>query len=130
MVVGHFDGAANDGNCGVGMVINVDSLHSNRLRLDVGRGTNTKSKLLALWGLIYFSIHKNIPGLLVLGDSKVIVDWALGLHNIHIVDLEHWLGWVKDLFGIFSSLTFQHVYCENNLADCIFKRFIYTPSPY
>ena len=56
------------------MVITVDRLLSYRLLLDVGRGTNTKSKLLALWGLLLFAIDKNFLDLHVRGDSKVIVD--------------------------------------------------------
>ena len=69
-------------------------------------------------GIDFFAIHKNIHDLHVWGDSKVIVDWALGKHIIHSIDLEHWLFRVKELFGHFSSLTFQHVYREfNSLVD-------------
>ena len=123
--VGYFDGAANAGRCGVGMVIFVEGSLSYRLLVDVGCSTNTKSKLMVLWGLLYFVIHKNIQDFHVWGNSKVIVDWALGKHIIHSMDLKHWLLWVEELFGHFSSLTFQHVYREfNSLADELSKRAI------
>ena len=84
-----FDGATKDGFCGVGMVIRMENSLSYKLRMDAGRGTNTKSELLVLWGLLYFSFQKKILDLYVLVDSKVIIDWALDKHNIHIVDMEH-----------------------------------------
>ena len=123
--MGQFDGAASARSCGVEMVIIVDRSLSYILLLGVGCGTNTKSELLALWGLLFFAIHKNIHDLHVRGDSKVIVDWALGKHIIHSIDLERCLFQVKDIFGHFSSLTFQHVYREfNSLADELSKRAI------
>lgn len=93
--------------------------------MDVGFGMNTKSELLALWGLLFFAIHKKFLALQVRGDSKAIIDWALNKHEIHSVELEHWLSRVKDLFRQFSYLSFQHVYSEYNaLADDLSKRAI------
>ena len=60
--------------------------------MDVGQGTNTKEELMALWGLLYFARSRQITKLFFLGDSKVIVDLALEIHNIHYVYLFHWLG--------------------------------------
>ena len=74
---------------------------------------------------MFFAIHKNVRDLHVQGDSKVIVEWALGKHSIHSLDLEHWLLRVKELLELFSSLTFHHVYREFNLlADDLSKKAI------
>ena len=60
-----------------------------------------------------------------MGDSKVIVDWALGIHNIHSVDLAHWIFHVKGIFRRFNGLSFHHIYREHNyLADEISKKAI------
>ena len=92
--------------------------------MDVGSGTNTKSELLALWGLL-FALHKNFHELHVRGDSLVIIDWALGKHSIHSLELEHWILRVKDLIGHFRIVTFQHVFREfNSLADDLSKKAI------
>ena len=107
------------------MVIIVDKLQSYKLLLDVGYGTNTKSELLALWGLLFFAILKNLLALQVRGASTVIIDWVLGKHVIHSVELENWLCRVKDIFKHFISLSFQHVYREYNaLAHDLSKRAI------
>ena len=75
--------------------------------------------------LLFFAIHKNLLALQVRRDSKVIIDWALDKHDIHSVELEHWLCRVKDLFRQLNSLSFQHVYREYNvLADDLSKRAI------
>ena len=65
--------------CGAGMVVRIALNHSFWLRMDVGRSTNTIVKLLALWGLLYFASERHFSGLHVMGDSKAIVDCALGI---------------------------------------------------
>ena len=87
--MGYFDGAANAGRCGDGMHILVDIFQHFRLHMGTGLGTNTRSELLALWGLLYFDLHKNFRNLHVRGDSKVIIEWALGNYDIHSMELEH-----------------------------------------
>ena len=61
--VGYFEGAANVGSCGTKMVLIMDSLLSFRPCLDLGVGTNANSKLLSLWGILYYALHKNISDL-------------------------------------------------------------------
>lgn len=61
--IGYFDGAANAGVYGAGMVLIADCQHSFRLHLDLGEGTNTMSKLLGLWGLLCFANLRNISEL-------------------------------------------------------------------
>ena len=87
--MGFFNGAAKDGICRDGMIIQMENSFSYKLCMDAGRGTNTKSELLPLWELLFFVSQRKIIDLKVLGDSKVIIDWALDKHKIHIIDLEH-----------------------------------------
>ena len=58
-----------------------------------------------------------------MGDSKVIIDWALEKHMIHVIDLKHWMNRVKALKAQFRVLQFQHIYREFNIeADVLSKR--------
>ena len=60
LVTGFFDGAKQKDCCGVGMVIKLQLNHKVLLGMVVGKGTNTKAELLALWGLLWFAQLKNI----------------------------------------------------------------------
>lgn len=112
---GFFDGAEKNGSCGARMVIQLEENHTFLLRMDVGKGTNTRAKLLALWGLLYFSRYHEISMSLVLGDSKVIVDWALDSHTILSVSLFHWLRRVRRLMVYSPSLSFSDIYRSSTL---------------
>ena len=70
LVTGYFDGVEQKGLCGFGMVIKVNINHCFNLRMVVGFGTNTKAKLVALCGILYFSHYKQLYLCQILGDSK------------------------------------------------------------
>ena len=115
-MVGYFDDVANDGRCGAGMVLLVNDSLSFRLLMNVGSGTNTKSELLALWGLLFFAFHKNYCDLHVRGDSLVTIDWDLGNHSIRSLDLEtlaftgersHWTFQLTDFSACVQRV--QHI---------------------
>lgn len=74
--VGYFDGAAHGGFCGAGMMIRIQPDITYILGLGIGRGTNTRAELLALWGLLRFAKDIDLHELLVLGDSQVLGDRA------------------------------------------------------
>ena len=79
------------------MVIKLKENLSYRLRMGIGRGSNMKAKILALWGLLFFAHEKDLLSLTILGDLKVIVDWANDIHLLHTIELHHWIKRVKDL---------------------------------
>jgi len=78
---GHFDGAVQRGRCGGGGYIQLNSQHSFHFRIGLGSGSNTRSELLALWTLLWLAIYKHIDILHVIGDSKVIIDWAVVINS-------------------------------------------------
>ena len=53
-LVAFFDGPVKDELCGVGMVVTMDLNHAFLLHMDASCGTNTRSELLAMWGILYF----------------------------------------------------------------------------
>ena len=68
---------------GARMMINLKQNLSYRLRMGIGKGSNIKVDLLALWGLLSFAYEKDMLSLTILGDSKVIVDWDNNIHILH-----------------------------------------------
>ena len=71
------------------MVIRLSHSFSYRLKFSVFFGTNTKAELLVIWELLYFAKEKETSLAMILGDSKVIIDWAKSIHEIHILELHH-----------------------------------------
>jgi len=90
-----------------------------------GAGTNTRAKLLVLWGLLRFASNIGIVSIQVFGDSKVIVDWATGCLEIQVITLVHWCQRTKSLISSFSEITFQHIFRElNSVADGLSKKAV------
>ena len=54
-IVGFFNGAEQEGLYGVGIVVRFNSKHVVNLWMGASKGTNTK--VLVLWGLLWFSKH-------------------------------------------------------------------------
>lgn len=55
-----FDGAEKNDQCGAGMILQIKSDHIIYLKMGVGIGTNTKAKLLSLWGLLWFALKRGV----------------------------------------------------------------------
>ena len=72
----------------------------------MGRGSNSKAKLLALWGILYLSQVWEVEEVLIVGDSQVIVGWANGVSHFHSLILEHWKLRVSRLISSFKSISF------------------------
>ena len=83
--------------------------------MDASHRTNAKAKLLDLWGLLFFVKKRQILGLIVMGVSKVVVDWAMEAHTIQSMDLYHWIGRVMRLLVLFNNISFLHLYKEFNM---------------
>ena len=113
-IYGFFDGSEQDGNCGTGMILRIYDSHSFKLRMGVGSGNNTFSELLALWGLLWFTIYIYILYLFIFGESNVIIDWAKGLTNLQSLSYDCWLKRIGLLKNCFLSLSFGHLYREFN----------------
>lgn len=61
----------------------------------------------------------------VLGDSKMIVDWATGRSDIHVINLAHWCQRIEDRISSFELITFPHIFRElNYIVDTLSKKVI------
>ena len=58
--------------------------------MSLGKCSNTFTKLLALWGLLWFVKRRGFMVIRIVGDSKVIVDWANGQSSIQSLLLHDW----------------------------------------
>jgi len=63
--------------------------HVFELKLGGGCGSNTRAELIALWGLLFFASSKGVFHLMVLGDSKIIIDWIIGRTRLKFINM----GW-------------------------------------
>jgi hypothetical protein len=86
---GYFDGASqgHPPSCGVGVVLYINQNHYIYIRYAPGGGKNNKVELIALWTLLETSKKKDIRKLQVLGDSKLVIDWAQGKISIQNTNL-------------------------------------------
>jgi ribonuclease HI len=84
-----FYGASQDKGfkCGVGSLLKCQVLCSFRLKMNCGRGTNTRGELLALWCILYFARYKKVTRLHLVGDSKIIIDWFSNDDNLQVISL-------------------------------------------
>ena len=77
--------------CGVGVVLWLDRSNMYKIWMCCVSSSNTKSKLLYLWIILYFSKHLQLDGIQIYGDAKVIIDWASNVCNINILHLSAWM---------------------------------------
>jgi ribonuclease HI len=127
--VAWFDGASQQGGalCGAGGKIALNPHTCICWTLNCGQGTNTKAELIGAWtSLVLASRHTDV--LLLLGDSKLTIDWLNGLADFRVAALNCWKDRTKDATLLFSKLTFQHIFREENSeADSLSKKALLLP---
>ena len=88
--MGFFDGEAQTGIGGAGMILYISWNHFFHMPMGCGRCSNMKAELLALWGLLHVASTIGLPRLTLLGDSKVLIEWVQSIARLHVSDLEQW----------------------------------------
>jgi ribonuclease HI len=84
-------------------------------------GSNTKAELIGAWTSLILA-HRHTDNLLLLGDSKLIIDWLKGVADFQVAALNSWKERTKDATLLFRNLTFQHIFREANIeADTLSK---------
>jgi len=122
-----FDGAAQSNGlcCGAGGIFKTHLLRITKWFLNCGAGTNTKAELMGLWASLSLASIWSINHLLVLGDSRVIIDWITKKSKLHSVHVECWKQKTLDLSKRFTNINFQHISRSyNSEADALSKRAI------
>jgi ribonuclease HI len=62
--------------CGVGVMLFIKHNHYIFIRYALGSGSNNREEFIALWTLLETTKKKDIRKLQVMGDSKLVIDWA------------------------------------------------------
>jgi ribonuclease HI len=101
---------------------------SIRWTLNYGQGTNTKAELLGAWASLVL-VRCYTEELLLLGDSKLAIDWLKGLADFQVAVLGCWKERTKEAAQLFKKLSFQHIFREENSeADSLSKIALNLPS--
>ena len=67
---------------GAGEVIHLSETNQIYFKLGLGRVTNSKAELSALWATLKITKDKQIDRLNIYGDSKIVIEWAQGRNSI------------------------------------------------
>jgi ribonuclease HI len=96
--------------------------------LSCGQGTNTKAEILGAWASLVLA-RRYTEELLLLGDSKLAIDWLNGLADFQVAILGCWKERTKEAALLFKKLSFQHIFREDNSeADSLSKIALNLPS--
>jgi hypothetical protein len=105
-----FDGAAQvTGLCGAGGIFRSHHSRTTKWYFSCGVGSNTKAELLGLWTTLYLASSWSIKNIIVLGDSRVVIDWINHKSNLHSVHIEGWKLKTLQLSKLFSDISFLHL---------------------
>jgi hypothetical protein len=127
--VAWFDGTAQQGGalCGAEGKIALNSHTCIHWTLNCGQGSNMKAELLGAWASLILAC-RHTDELLLLGDSKITIDWLNGLADFQVAALECWKERTQDATLLFRKLSFSHIYREENSeADTLSKRALHLP---
>jgi hypothetical protein len=83
---------------------------------------------MGLWGLLHLAQRLSIKKLMVVGDSKVTIDWINDCSNLNLMYLHSWKDRIKSLKEDFEDIHFMHIHREfNTMADQLSKLALDNP---
>jgi len=109
-------------NCGVGIFIKLSSDDSYKTHFAGGKGKNMKDEIFGLWGLLFFAQRLSISKLMVVGDSKVTIDWINDRSNLNLIYLHNWKEQIRVLKATFEETHFMHIHREFNTIPYILSK--------
>jgi ribonuclease HI len=87
-----------------------------------------KAELLGAWASLILACRLHTDELLLLGDSKIIIDWLNGQADFHVAALECWKERTQEATNSIKNLSFSHIYREENSeADTLSKKALFMP---
>jgi hypothetical protein len=83
---------------------------------------------MGVWASLILAQRLDINEMLLLGDSKVIIDWLNGQVDLQAIALECWKERTQEATRHIKSLSFSHIYREDNSdADTLSKKALSMP---
>jgi len=126
---GFFDGACQGHPpvCGVGVFLCINHNHYIHVCYAPERGTNDRAEFIALRTLLEIASIKDVKKLQIMGDSKLVIDWARKKATISDVRLEPLLRDIKH-----SMKSFEWFPSTTSLENSMRKQTLYQrrPSPF
>jgi hypothetical protein len=93
--------------------------------LAIGSSTNIRDELVGLWGLLFFSLRFRFLDLMVVGDSKVIIDWFDGISSLNVLSLQCWKRKTLELKSAFNSIQYFHIHRSFNSLAYYLSKFAF-----
>ena len=85
------------------------------INMGCGHSTNTRSKLMALWALLFVAKELGIPSLHVHGDSTTVINQVKGRVALSALNLEGWCQNIRNPESSFLSLLISFMFIENTM---------------
>ena len=93
-------------------IIHLDKTNKISFKVGLGRATNSKAKLSALWAIMKIAVDKQLKKVHIYGDSKIVIDWETGKNDIRAPHLQNLLREIRALQPSFEEVHFEHIYRE------------------
>jgi len=90
-------------------VLFINQSHYSHIRYAPSKGTNNQVEFIALWTLLAIAQLKGVKNLQVMGESKLLVDWALKKVKVENVRLGPLLRDIQNTLQSFEWLSFKHI---------------------
>lgn len=87
---------------------------SFHFRYDLGRASNNKVNVFTLWLLLTSAKQKGCRNIQVIGDSKLVIDWASQKCHVKNIRLGPIVNIVKELIVSLDQICFSHIYGKLN----------------
>lgn len=92
------------------------------IRISIRPKANTKAKLITTWTLLVVARHKNIKNIMILGDSKCVIDWLKGETQLEVLKLVAWKHKIGEIRGYLREIKSQYIYRDfNKYVDILSK---------
>jgi ribonuclease HI len=69
-----------------------------------GKGSNTRAELMGAWASLTLAHRLSISDMILLGDSKIVIDWLKKKANLQAVALESWKERIKETISLFRDI--------------------------
>ena len=88
-----------------------------------------KAELMGGWASCILASRLHINELLLLGHSKITIDWLNERADFHVADLMSWKERTREATQLLNHITFTHIYRGDNMeADILSKKALTLPS--
>ena len=104
-------------------MINITEHSTYKWTLNCGHGTNTMAEFLGVWASLTLASRLSITDFIVLGDSKIVIDWLNNKGALQVVTLDSWKDRIFELIKLFRTISFAHILREESQeADSLSKQ--------